>query len=264
MLEISLAEWSFHRAIESGELANLDFPRIAREQFDIGAVELVNALMEGHDARTIAELRRRADDHGVRILLIMCDDEGDLSDPDAAARRTAAENHHKWVDAAAALGCHAIRVNTGGEQHPLDLEAVARCAESCSRLVEYASPRGIAVLLENHGGISGRLDLLLDLLRRVKHPHFGTLPDFGNPVTDADPYEVVSRLMPRAKAVSAKCADFDDTTGEETTIDFARMIGLVRDAGYEGFVGIEYEGDRLAEAEGVRRARDLLERLIGA
>jgi sugar phosphate isomerase/epimerase len=262
-LPISLAQWSLHRSIESGRVRRADFPRVAREEFDIDAIELVNQLMEGHDAESIAALKRQAGDCGVRVLLIMCDDEGDLSDLDRAARLTAARNHFKWVDAAAALGAAAIRVNTGGEGRPLDAEAVCRCAEACREIIEFAAPRNIAVLIENHGGLSSRVDRILDLMRAVDHPLFGTLPDFGNFPPGVDRYDAVQQMMPYARAVSAKCLDFDEQSGAETTIDFPRMIAIVRGAGYRGPIGIEYEGERLDEFEGVRRCKALLGRCAG-
>ncbi len=261
-LKISLAEWSLHRMIESGKLATLDFPQVAREEFGIEAVELVNILMEGPEVGQIRELRRRAEDHGVKVLLIMCDDEGDLSAAGRKERLTAARNHFKWVDAAAGLGCRAIRVNTGGETAPPTREMAGWCAESCRELLQYAEKSRIQVLIENHWGLSGDLDLLVALMEEVNHPLFGTLPDFGNFPPGADRYQAVAKMMPYAKAVSAKCHDFDDRTGEETATDFGRMLKIVRDAGYQGTIGIEYEGERLDEFEGVRRAKRLLEKLI--
>lgn len=265
--QISLAEWSLHRTIESGQLANLDFPRVARQEFDIGAIELVNALMEGHGPETIRELKRRADDHDVKILLIMCDDEGDLSALDRAERQEAAENHFKWLDAAAALGCEAIRINTGPEDEKAspDPDAVKRCAESCEILLDRAEPLELNVLIENHGGISSRIDLVLELMSRVPHARFGTLPDFGNfPLEDpgCDPYDFVEKMMARALAVSAKCFDIiegEDGRLQDTRLDFHRMLDIVRSAGYVGHLGIEYEGDSPDEFEGVRRAKKLIE-----
>ena len=261
--KISLAEWSLHKSIESGRIKNIEFPAIARKEFGIDAVELVSVLMEGHDTNTLNDLRARADDEGVRILLIMCDDEGDLSHPDIRTREAAAKNHRKWIDAAAQLSCHGIRVNSGGGDFSLDLEAVKRCAESCNGLLEYAEQFEIQVLIENHGGISSQMDLLIALMHEVNHPLFGILPDFGNFSPGTDIYSAVEQMMPFAtRAVSAKSYDFDDTTGEETTIDYSRMLEIVGRADYQGYLGIEYEGDRLEEFEGIRRTKLLLERLL--
>jgi sugar phosphate isomerase/epimerase len=194
----------------------------------------------------------------VRILLIMCDGEGSMAGPDRKARLQAARNHHKWVDIAAVLGCHAIRANTGAR--PGDDDALERCADSFGALVEYARASRISVLVENHGGLSSDAAWLAALVRAVDSPWFGTLPDFGNFPPEADRYESVRALMPHARAVSAKCYDFDDR-GDETTIDFRRMMRLVLDAGYRGHVGIEYEGARLPEREGILACKRLLERI---
>jgi hypothetical protein len=80
-------------------------------------------------------------------------------------------------------------------------------------------------------------------------------------VEEYDRYQGVEELMPFAKAVSAKSYDFD-AAGNETTIDFQRMVRIVKKSGYKGFLGIEYEGSRLSEAEGIKATKKLLERLI--
>jgi sugar phosphate isomerase/epimerase len=126
-------------------------------------------------------------------------------------------------------------------------------------LIEYADAAGINVLIENHWGLSSDPDWLMPLIEKVNHPRFGTLPDFGNFPDEIDRYDAVQRMMPRALAVSAKCYDFDDN-GDETKVDFARMMGIVLDAGYSGYVGIEYEGERLPEREGIEACKKLLER----
>jgi sugar phosphate isomerase/epimerase len=272
-VDISLAQWSLHRAIARGELRGLDFPRYAVENFGIRAVELVSTLLERSDARSLAALRREADSAGSRILLVMVDDEGDLSARDLPARRDAVFRHRRWLDAAAALGCRAVRVNTGAEgevewDEPLDSPPVARaldaCATSCVELCEHAAAAGIDVLLENHGGLSANIPALVELCRRLAGKNLGTLADFGNfapEVGGEARYRAVEAMMPFAKAVSAKCFDFD-AAGNETTIDFARMLRIARAAGYDGFLGIEYEGERLSEPEGVRACQRLLARLL--
>jgi sugar phosphate isomerase/epimerase len=187
----------------------------------------------------------------------MCDGEGDMAHRDRAKRLLAAQNHHKWVDVAAVLGCRAIRANAGGQ--PGDEGALERNAESFASLVEYAAAAGIDVLVENHFGLSMDAGWLVSLVRLVDSPRFGTLPDFGNLPPDADRYAAVGTMMPYAKAVSAKCYDFD-AAGDETSIDFRRMMRIVADAGYTGNVGIEYEGARLSERDGILACKALLER----
>jgi sugar phosphate isomerase/epimerase len=267
--KISLAEWSLHRALRAGKLDNLDFPKVAREQYGIEGVEYVNQFFKdkAHDSVYLKDLKKRAADNGVTNVLIMIDGEGDLSAPDKAARDKAIDNHKKWVDAAAALGCHAVRINTGGHYSPTD---VADVAEACSALTEYGAQNKIHVICENHGGPSSNPDALLALMKAVNggktvatSANFGTLPDFGNFPQEGgkytiDVYDAIARMMPYAYGVSAKSYDFDDK-GRETKLDFARIMKIVTDSGYDGWVGIEYEGGRLGEPEGIKATKALLE-----
>lgn len=255
--DISLAAWSLHRMFYAARLKQIDMPELCRRQFELGGLELVNSFFPSPQYAYCKDLMKRAADHGVRILLIMCDGEGDLSHADRAERRTAVRNHRKWVDVAAVLGCHSIRCNSGGD--PRDADSIKRCAESFSALVEYARPDNLNVIVENHGGISRDPDAMLEVIRRVNDPRFGVLPDFGNFPAEVDRYEAVRKWMPYAKAVSAKCHDFD-AQGNETRTDFPRIMKIVTDAGYHGFVGIEYEGENPDEVAGVLACRDLLRR----
>lgn len=264
-LDISLAQWSLHRTIRSGALDTLGFPGLTRERFGLDAVEYVNTFFsdQARNPGYLGELRTRADDAGVRSLLIMVDAEGRLGDPDAAARHRAIENHHRWVDAAAELGCHSVRVNAASEG--TREEAAHLAADGLSRLTEYAETSGLNVLVENRGGYSSDGAWLASVMRAVDHPRCGTLPDFGNfDLGDGrtyDPYRGVAELMPWAKAVSAKSYSFD-VDGRETTIDYDRMIDIVLDSGYRGYIGIEYEGGDLPEFEGIEATRDLLEGVL--
>jgi sugar phosphate isomerase/epimerase len=269
--KISLAEWSLHNALfgrRGDKITNLDFPRVAREQFGIDAVEFVNQFFKdkAHDSAYLKDLKTRANDQGVTCVLIMIDGEGDLSDPDKDQRAKAVENHKKWVDAAVALGCHSIRVNTGNNYSPSDVGAVA---EACSSLAGYGEQNKINVICENHGGPSSNPDALIALIKAVGKDRFGTLPDFGNFKKDRqnkyeiDIYDAIARMMPYAKGVSAKSYNFD-SQGRETTLDYARILKIVTDAGYHGHVGIEYEGSKLGEPEGIRATKALLESLRGA
>ncbi len=264
LFEISLAQWSLHRSLRSGELDHLDFAQTAREELDIHAVEYVNTFFKDRstDFRYLAEMKQRAEDLGVRSLLIMIDGEGALATTDDAARRKAIENHFRWLAAAAFLGCHSIRVNTGGST---DWEqGMALAADSLHRLADIAEPYGLNVIVENHGGLSSNGKWLAGVMRRADHPRVGTLPDFGNfnlgGGKSYDRYQGVEELMPWAKAVSAKSHAFD-AEGNELRTDYARMLGIVKDAGYRGFIGVEFEGKSVSELEGIRLTRDLLRRL---
>ncbi len=256
---ISLAQWSLHRTLRSGKLDHLDFARVARNDFGLEAIEFVNTFFKDRsgDAAYLAEMNRRAADHGVIHHLIMCDGEGRLGDPDPAARTRAIDNHRRWADAARALGCATIRVNAQSEGSPEEQQRL--CADGLRRLAEYGAGIDINVIVENHGGLTSRGDWLAALIRRVDHPRAGTLPDFGN-WYEYDKYQGITDLMPLAKAVSAKSYDFD-AAGNETSIDFPRMMRIVLDAGFRSWVGIEYEGNRLDEMEGIARTKTLLERI---
>jgi L-ribulose-5-phosphate 3-epimerase len=270
LFKISLAEWSLHRAIFGGKLDHVDFARTAKEDYGLDAVEYVNQFFKdkAKDQKYIAEMKKRDADVGVRSLLIMIDGEGALGDADEKKRQQSVENHYKWVEAAKTLGCHSIRVNaqSGGSYD----EQLARAAAGLRRLTEFAAEREINVIVENHGGLSSNGKWLAAVIKRVDHPRCGTLPDFGNFCIDwskrdtpegwYDRYQGVKEMMPLAKAVSAKSHDFDEG-GNETSTDFRRMVKIVLDAGYHGYIGIEYEGSRLSEPEGIRATKRLLERV---
>jgi len=259
LFKISLAEWSFHRALFGGKMNHLDFARRAKEEFGIEGIEYVNQFFKdkAKDKDYLAQMKKRADDLGVRSVLIMCDGEGALGDPDEKKRLQAVTNHYKWVEAAKFLGCHSIRVNAHSKGSPEEQMKLA--ADGLRRLTEFGAEHKIGVIVENHGGLSSNGAWLAGVMKRVDNPWCGTLADFGN-FGNYDRYKGVQEMMPYAKGVSAKSYDFD-AKGNETTIDYPRMMKIVVAAGYHGFVGIEYEGSRLSEPEGVRATKKLLERI---
>ena len=259
--EISLAEWSLHRTIFSGKMTNLDFPRVAKQDFGIDAIEYVNQFFKdkANDKSYLKDLKDRCKSEGVKSVLIMCDGEGATGDPDQAARMKAVENHYKWVDAARFLGCHSIRVNAYSKGTP---EEQARlCADGLAKLGEYATKQNINVIVENHGGLSSRGDWLTGVMQKVNMKNVGTLPDFGN-FYEYDRYKGVEEMMPFAKGVSAKTHDFGPY-GDELFVDYTRLLDIVKAAGYRGRIGIEFEGDRVSEADGIRLTKALLERVRG-
>lgn len=198
---------------------------------------------------------------GTKAVLIMVDDEGQLGHSDPEVRRKAVRNHHKWVDIAAELGCHSIRANMHSNltpKSPSENETVlGYCADSFRSLCEYARPAGISVLIENHWGLSSDPDAVVALMKKVNLPNFGTLPDFGNFPPEIDKYQAVAKLALYAKGMSFKCY-FEGPDGAEDRYDFARMMKVVEDSKYSGYIGIEYEGRKLGELEGIARARKLL------
>jgi sugar phosphate isomerase/epimerase len=266
LFDISLAQWSLHRALFAGYLQSVDFPQIAKEQFDIHAVEYVNSFFPERQPTKefVSELKTRCNDLNVQSLLIMCDGEGNLGDPDNAARTKAVENHYKWIDAAVDLGCHSIRVNAQSNGTPEEQRKLA--ADGLRRLTEFGDTKKINVIVENHGGLSSNGSWLASVISEVNHPRCGTLPDFGNFILDwgtreeYDRYKGVEELMPFAKAVSAKSHDFDKD-GNETHTNYEKMLGIVLDSGYRGWIGVEYEGDVVSEFEGVILTRNLLRKV---
>ena len=263
LFSISLAQWSLHQALFAGYIQSIDFPRISKEQFGINAVEYVNSFFPGRQPTIefVQELKKRCNDLGVTSLLIMCDGEGNLGDPDNSKRTTAIENHYKWIDAAVDLGCHSIRVNAQSEGTPDEQRKLA--VDGLLRLTQHAETKNINIIVENHGGVSSNGAWLSSVMLEVNHPRCGTLPDFGNFILnwetreEYDRYKGVGELMPFAKAVSAKSNDFDDS-GNEIHTDYRKMLGIVLDAGYRGWIGVEYEGTNVGEFEGIIRTRDLL------
>jgi len=257
---------------------HMDFFDITKNKFGLSAVEYVNSFFfeKADDKIYLNEMKMRADDLGIESLLIMCDNEGSLGDPDPVARTKAVENHYKWIEAAKFLGCHSIRVNaylteslhgtllgdystTGSYENQISL-----AADGLRRLTEYGDTLGINTIVENHGGLSSNGQWLVAVMEKVDHPRVGTLPDFGNFRIQGeewyDRYKGVQELMPYAKAVSAKSHDFD-SQGNEINTDYYKMMAIVLNAGYSGYVGIEYEGSKLDEIAGIQATKDLLEKV---
>jgi len=270
--KISLAQWSLHRQFFDKLLDPNDFASIARKTYDIEAVEYVNQFYVDtvNDEKFWQEMKRKAEDMEVQSLLIMVDNEGDLGVADDAERRNSVENHFKWVHAAKILGCHSIRVNAFGDS---DKEIYRNAiSDGMGQLAEYATKENINVIIENHGLFSADGALISGIVKDVNMTNFGTFPDFGNWCLSAkwgstqipcenvyDRYKGVAEFLPFAKAVSAKSYDFDKN-GEDTRIDYGRVLRLVKDAGYQGYIGIEYEGELLSEHEGILATKALLER----
>ncbi len=260
--KISIAEWSLHKMLFAKELTNLEFPEFSKKNFDIHAVEYVNQFFKDAGKEYLTELKSRTDDLGVENVLIMVDAEGNLGEADDAKRQKAVENHYKWVEAAKFLGCHSIRVNARGRG---TMEEVAKAAvDGLGKLTEYASKDNIGVIVENHGGYSSNGKWMSDVIRKVDHPNCGTLPDFGNfrisGTEEYDRYLGMKELMPFAKGVSAKSHEFDEE-GNETKSDFYKILKIVKEAGYTGYICIEYEGRVLSEVEGVMATKKLLEKV---
>jgi sugar phosphate isomerase/epimerase len=271
--KLSLAQWSLHKTFSDGGVSPFEFAGMANDM-DFEGLEYVSQLYTkqieklGLD-KVIDSLKAMSKLHNMQNVLIMVDNEGDLADPDESVRNRAVENHKKWIDAAQELGCHSIRVNTFGTNDP-DLW-VPSVVDGLKKLSEYAATKNINVLCENHGWLSSNAPKLMEAIRKVNMKNCGTLPDFGNWCIKRkngeqwgeceeeypDKYEGIKMMLPAAKAVSAKSYDFDEQ-GNETTLDYPRILQLVKDAGYTGFIGVEYEGSRLSEKEGILATKALL------
>ena len=262
--KISLAQWSLNRALRQGLFDHLDFPAKTKNDFNIDAVEYVSTFFKSTNNEYLTELKKRTDTEGVKNILIMVDGEGPLGDLDEEKRLQAVKNHYKWIEAAKFLGCHSIRVNARGRGTKEEVAAAA--IDGLGRLSEYASKDNIGVIVENHGGYSSNGKWLSNVIKQVNLPNCGTLPDFGNFRINLnesyDPYLGVEELMPFAKGVSAKSRKFDEE-GNETETDYFKMLKIVRDSGYRGYIGIEYEGREMSEDEGIQATKRLLER-VGA
>ena len=267
LFHISIAQWSLHKLIYADEITTNDFASEARSMgFD--GIEYVNSFFKdkANDEQYLKGLNTRAEDQGVKQLLIMCDGEGNLGDPDGSTRTVAVNNHHKWVHAAKTLGCHSIRVNAASSGSYEEQQKLA--ADGLRKLTEFAEPVGINVIVENHGGLSSNGKWLAGVMKLVDHPMCGTLPDFGNfcmdwsksddPKSWYDRYQGTEELMPYAKAVSAKSYEFDEL-GNEINTDYRKMLKIVIDAGYSGWIGVEYEGSKHSPREGSKLTKALLE-----
>jgi sugar phosphate isomerase/epimerase len=262
LFKISLAQWSLHKRFFNDKADPLDFAKMAKTEFGIDGIEYVNQFFKdkAKDQAYLTELKKRADDNGVTSVLIMCDGEGALGDPDEAKRTLAVENHYKWVEAAKFLGCHSIRVNA--QSSGTYWEQMKLAADGLRRLTEFGAKHNIGVIVENHGGLSSNGTWLSSTIHTVNHPGCGTLPDFGNfqvaPKIWYDRYKGTEELMPFAKGVSAKSHEFDDA-GNEIKTDYRKMLPIVLSYGYRGWIGVEYEGSKHSEVDGIKLTKKLLE-----
>lgn len=267
--DISLAEWSLRQPIWNGDMSNLDFPQIAKEKYGISAVEYVSSFFDGkeEDQNYLRELNQRADDQGVKNVLIMVDLwDYKTASPDAQERQTAVDKHKPWIDAAHTLGCHAIRINANGYEGLEPEEAADVFADTLVKLSNYGKQADISIMVENHGGLSSNGKWLAGVMKKVNRDNVGTLPDFGNiNVSDNEQYDrylLIEELMPYAKGVSAKTLAFDKK-GEESNMDMNKMMQIVKDADFKGYVGIEFGGklEKISNKDGVASTKKLLEKV---
>ena len=247
--DISIAQWALVDEIRQGKWTTLEFPRVAREAFDINGIEFVSTLFELPTYSYLKKLRSNAEKYNVTMVLIMVDDEGETCDSNKEERIQSAINHRKWVDIAKFLGCHSIRTNCRGPRNAPKERALEWAADTYQRLLDYAAPMGIRVCIENHGGLSDDADWMVDLFKRVNHPFFGSYPDWRGPSSRFDNYTYLQKMLPYAVGMSYR----NQPTEEQT----ARMIRLCRDSGYRGWYGIESSG-----RDGIRQGKELLKKYL--
>ena len=273
MPKYSLAQWSFNRDLFGGKMNTQDFIRIAGEMKFEG-VEYVSQFFQDkvEDFKYLDSLNAAAKKAGVKNLIIMIDRAGNLGASKTDERKTALENHKKWVLAAKYLGCSGIRVNAHGDG--TDEEIADACVQSIGELAAFANTQGMGITIENHGGPSSRGDWLLALIKRLKNQNVGALADpdnwcykreggqiySGKCIATYDRYQGLEELMPFARGMSLKAFDFDEM-GNEPTMDYNRIAKIMVDAGYNGYLGIEYEGHALPSREGVEKTRMLGEKV---
>jgi len=259
LFNISLAQWSNHRALKGGKMTNMEWPEYTKKTYDILGLEYVNQFFndKAKDMTYLGELKKRVSDLGMTNVLIMVDGEGHLGADSDEKRQKTIDNHKKWVEAAKFLGCHSIRVNSHGEGAD-DAEKAANCVKGLTGLSTFAEDHQINVIVENHGGLSSNGEWMAKVLASVGLDNCGSLPDFGN-FHGYDRYKGMEELMPFAKGVSAKSHDFDEN-GEETNTDFTKMLGIMLKHKYHGYVGVEYEGKTLSEDDGIKATKTLLEK----
>ncbi len=256
LFKISLAQWTINPELKSGKVDNLDFAKVAHDHGIFG-IEYVNQFFmdKAKDNAYLAEMKKRASDHGVTSLIIMCDREGNIGDPDEKKRSQTVDNHRKWIDAAKFLGCHSIRVNAGSSG--TYEEQVKLATDGLSKLTAIGAEQGINVIVENHGGLSSNGDWLAKVITAVGNDRCGTLPDFGNfRINDKesyDSYRGIAKLMPWAKGVSVKDIVWDDKSNQ-SPLDYDKMLKIVLDAGFHGYCGIEHGG-----FAGLNQSREKLE-----
>lgn len=258
--QLAVSQFSFASQFWTQQLKPLDFPAKSKE---LGITGLDYCSMffadKAKDQQFLSQLKQRSADAGTYNLRIMVDGEGVLGDLNEATRTKAIENHYKWIDAAATLGCPMIRVNVEGEGKPEDVATAA--VDSLGRLIGYGSRQHIDVIVENHVGISCNGAWLAGVMKQLNSPHCGTLADFGNfcinrtkPETmdiagymktkcleEYDRYKGITELMPFAKGVHAKTHLFT-ADGNDQETDFNRMFKIIKGSGFTGWVSIEYEG----------------------
>lgn len=297
-LDIALQIYSFAPLLLKGNFNLLDFPKIVRETYDMNGAEhwSIAFLGKENDKKYLSELKSRSNDNQIDNLIILVDNidiSTMKSGPSLASsikteRSSAIDFHKKWVEVAKKIGCHSIRVNLRSNEDN-NQKILENSSKSLLKLIEFSKRDKINIVVENHGGITGDADWMVNLMENINSKYLGTLPDFGSSnfcinkgeldlegitnscETQYDKYEGVTKLMPYAKGVSAKSHTFNPN-GEELSTDFSKMIEIISKSNYSGYITVEYEGaimsmygggeNYLNSNDGVIATKKLLEKYI--
>lgn len=247
--DISLAQWALVKEIQAGKWKTLDFPKIAREDFDINGIEFVNTLFEVPTLNYLRQLKQNANDYGVKMVLIMIDHEGETCTPDKKERKQTVINHQKWIDIANYLGCHAIRTNCRGPENIDKKEALKWAADTYHQMLEYAIPANVGICIENHGGVSNDAEWMAALMKKVDNRYFGSYPDWRSPSDEFDNINFLKEMLPWAMGMSYRNQPNEATAKE--------MIKLCQDSGYRGWYGIESSG-----RDAIRKGKKTLKKYL--
>jgi L-ribulose-5-phosphate 3-epimerase len=223
-------------------------------------VELLHRQMDGESPAYLNELKQLAFRHGVSLPMLSIHQ--DFVSPDAAERQQAVDHTKACIALAARLGIPAIRLNSGrwntiksfddlmkvkGDEPPIagytDEHAFTWCVDSIKACLPDAEAAGVLLALENHWGLSTKVENLLRIHKAVGSPWLGINLDTGN--WPGDPYEGIERLAPYATIVQAKTY-YGGGVWYTLDLDYKRIAQILKKAGFKGWVSLEMEGKEAA------------------
>jgi sugar phosphate isomerase/epimerase len=186
----------------------------------------------------------------------------DFCQSDMAKIEQDIQHTNLWTDRYALLGAPAIRIFAGTQPKDQSWEAtIDRCVSACQRVCQHAEKRGVWMALENHGGVTAKAEGLLEIVRKVNSPMFGVNFDCGNFRATSDPYAELEAIAPYA--VNAQLKVDIAPNGKREDTDLERVLKILRDAGYSGWVALEYEASEEPK-EAIPRWIDKLKKLVDA
>ena len=214
------------------ELRLLDVPKYYRERFGIRNLEFWSNHFDSLEPAYLKQLRSKVEAAGSRVVNVQVDADYDLANPDEAARERSLKEALRWVDAAAALGSQAVRVNPGRTGGSIDASIA-----SMKIVNQHCKAKGLPLLVENHFGIEMDPDLHVRIVKEAGPQNVHTLPDFGNYSPDKM-WSALQKIIPHAYMISAKTVAFNDRM-EHITYDFDRCIQMAERAGFKGIYSVE-------------------------